>query len=952
MSEASVALFTANFISGALYSRFNKTKRVADGSEKREGGGREQWMYELARNSVQMRRKVSGSAVCFSSRVYSGEDEFCAYARREATGMVHTSYLRFSLSDGNSSEANMWRNLHITHPTDKVLQVHMHTDGDGVNDYDLLPAKLAYSHDLWSSPHYDCKGGNGWVVTYLAPFLYPKLLDDDTRTSVVHQYGGFVSVDIGIELLHINQCDDASNMSEGDAFQGSHLCDHETSVCETKQLWIGSSSRLSDLEHKLGGYYCMCRKGYYAARGRAFVDLGGNRTGYNGTILEQDYRNTNDSESWTSSNYECLLCSEGCDECSDNRPCLYRRNPSTKTIALALNAIGMLTAILLGVFVICMRKTKIMMSGIPVLLVAMLCGTVCLFMSSSMRAVKESVTSCTFFRWFFNLGLPLLYGSIEFRALYLWRQNQATAARTKRLRLERSDIYKGMISLVVIFVIFLTVWTIVSLPYPEEKVANGLIFHRCGFTYLSYYYLCLLIHLLLLGFGLYLSIQVYNIPSYFNEGKLIALSIVNLSFVYSLFVTLMLFMKSYNPDNGFLLYAVIIHVTCDIPMGLLLGPRVYFIARGKGAMMMTSSVHASFLHTMTVAGYYVSDDESSNSSLKDMRSSSSEENSDAHMTEGSIDMVASPRSVITETTIVREDDDDTLEECTVMPSITLTKAHDDMVINDDGDSIDIKNKMQPVSTHTFQLLTSHSSEKEPVNSDSLHAIWKNRETRRKSIENVLGVEGKKSEKRRKSTEHILGIEGIYKSKRRQSTDILSTAKERGAGGRRKTVGDVQPLADPVDTCRPELKTRLSKPFLLKLAQPRPVVSPLALPPVLEHRLKQQNRNNSRYARRASVAGEVFETIVEFSSSGEKLHEETRVKNIYEILLERQARRGSSGASKLAGVSTTGSGSVDHIDKCVENGLGANTTSEVVDNNDNTFIDDNISGYDSEYGTEI
>ena len=924
-TEADAALFTANFITSVLASQFIEARSVVGSYSEMESAKKDQWLYELARNNVQTHNKVMGSRICFANGVYRNYADFCPVARRNKA-TVDTSYLDYKFAN------DPWWN-HIWRKTSRVA----------VNLSDDTFVFTKWENGTWTEPTYDCSGSQ-WVATYFVPFLHVRA--GETSATVRFEFAGLVAVDVSMNL-DVNQCDTESATDGCDSFIGTHLCDRETSVCERTPM--------QNQENGLGAYNCVCKKGFYALKGNAHFKRGDNVTGYQGSWLEaNDYQ------------IKCVPCSEGCEECVDDQPCVYRRNGGLQNIALILNVIGILTAICLLIFIVCTRKQKIVFSAIPVLLIMMLVGTIFLFLSSSARVLKESKTSCLLFRWVFNIGMSLFYGCMELRALYLWRDHQAYSARTKRLRLKPLDIYKLLVILMVIVTILLTVWTIISPPVPEEFTANGLKFQRCGFSHMSYFYVSFLIHLLLLGFGLYLSCQIYSVPSYFSEGKLLVISIINLTFIYTVMIILLIYVSSYNPDNGFLTYAIIVHLMCDVPMALLFGPRVYFIARGKGAMLMISSAEIGFRHTMTVAGYYISDDDLGDSSLRELADSGND---------GSIDDPQSPNLLILpdsfgmQTTEFSEQntvgqDNIANSSCNGIPMITVTAVANGTKADDE----DIVKMMKPVTTHTFELITLNDSENRVKNAvDTNVSDSENRSLakRKKSADDILDVE-QCVENLRKSTTGLLKVNNANLERRRQSIDMLTGVKTKGPHGRRKTFGDIQPtFSSPLPQGRIPV---LQKPMLLKRANPLPVVSPLAISPVMAQR--QRHHQRRQFSRRASVAGEIFETVVEFSSTGEKLREETKVKNIYDVLLERQARRGSNiGRSRLTSNSTGSLSEGRHEHESIseaphDSGIDLNNSSRPVINSplDNKgdidgnrdcklLIDDDCS-FDPKYGTSL
>ena len=107
---------------------------------------------------------------------------------------------------------------------------------------------------------------------------------------------------------------------------------------------------------KRGSYRCTCKPGYY------FPDSNSNTKAFNGSVVEEEYdkqqkglRSSYDDE------FECVRCSEGCEECSDDSPCVYNVKIIPRVVLITVDALAAVLAIVTGVVVFVFRESKVML---------------------------------------------------------------------------------------------------------------------------------------------------------------------------------------------------------------------------------------------------------------------------------------------------------------------------------------------------------------------------------------------------------------------------------------------------------------------------------------------------------------------------------------------------------------------------------------------------------------
>ena len=97
---------------------------------------------------------------------------------------------------------------------------------------------------------------------------------------------------------------------------------------------------------KRGSYVCTCKRGYY------FPDINASQKAFNGTVIEREHDQMLRGEpNDYGANFECRRCSEGCDECVDDSPCIYSLRLVIRLTLCAVNGAVMGVTIAFAVYV-------------------------------------------------------------------------------------------------------------------------------------------------------------------------------------------------------------------------------------------------------------------------------------------------------------------------------------------------------------------------------------------------------------------------------------------------------------------------------------------------------------------------------------------------------------------------------------------------------------------------
>ena len=107
---------------------------------------------------------------------------------------------------------------------------------------------------------------------------------------------------------------------------------------------------------KRGSYRCICRRGYY------FPYPNSDTKYFNGSEIEEEYdKKSNKETNLYDDEFKCLPCSEGCDECSDDSPCMYKVNLILRVVLISINTLALILAIVSGLVVYIFRESEVIL---------------------------------------------------------------------------------------------------------------------------------------------------------------------------------------------------------------------------------------------------------------------------------------------------------------------------------------------------------------------------------------------------------------------------------------------------------------------------------------------------------------------------------------------------------------------------------------------------------------
>lgn len=211
---------------------------------------------------------------------------------------------------------------------------------------------------------------------------------------------GFLSVDIDVSELQVNQCsappqydyqlsrsanrvtsymDDVTLQIE--ATHDSHKCHMDSMLCDyrpppgIKVSGIPSKSK-SDINTWLrGAYQCLCKPGYYSLR---------HPNGFNGTIMEVAYQEYRDNIStYYDDVFRCTACAPGCTHCVGSAPCLATYNWAFRMSLLTISVLCAVFTLILACYMYRHRKIKVFKVASPIFLTITLVGCAIMYLEVS-----------------------------------------------------------------------------------------------------------------------------------------------------------------------------------------------------------------------------------------------------------------------------------------------------------------------------------------------------------------------------------------------------------------------------------------------------------------------------------------------------------------------------------------------------------------------------------------
>lgn len=405
---------------------------------------------------------------------------------------------------------------------------------------------------LWTYPYYSCQA-RSWVLSY-------------SITIPTHKHGntGYVSVDVDIRTLGVNQCDSTEFDSEDifiEIFKGSHKC-HNSTKCvysEGERLW----SR--------GNYVCQCKPGYYMPHPQV---------PFLGNLVEAAWLDALSNGSSTYETFRCEQCAPGCLSCDSRAPCLASYNWPFRIALMSVSAACVFFTLCLIGYVYHHRRIKVFKVASPIFLCITLIGCVIMYLEMAAIFPILDMYSCIATKWTRHLGFCITYTALLMKT---WRVSLTYRVKSAhKVKLTDKQLLQWMFPILLVMLIYLGTWTLSAPPRGEDiKDSDGLVFKQC--TYNWWDHSIAIGEVLFLAWGIRVCYNVRNAESLFNEARLISYAIYNIAIVNTTMVAFHLFLfPRAGPDIKYLLGFIRTQLSTSVTVALVFAPKVVRVVRGQG----------------------------------------------------------------------------------------------------------------------------------------------------------------------------------------------------------------------------------------------------------------------------------------------------------------------------------------------------------------------------------
>ncbi|XP_030756386.1 probable G-protein coupled receptor CG31760 isoform X2 [Sitophilus oryzae] len=440
---------------------------------------------------------------------------------------------------------------------------------NGSSHDDRIPDEIltvTYEDGKWSKPYYDCGGGNIWMLTYTVPFF--------GFTNNTYFFKGTSGIDIDLRHVDIDQCPTPAGEKKLNIFAGSAKCKPTTKCIP-----------IAGLGFRRGSYTCNCETGFYFPNTTNTEQLF-----YNGTEIEEEYEKKilGQENLYADNNtFKCLPCSEGCESCTDGRPCVVTLNWMMRTSILALSCVIACCLPVILFFTWKWQHMKVVKAASPLLLGVIALGAFFMYGTMIVTYFNPTIYFCTARIWLREIGFALTYGALMLKT---WRISLIFRVRSaKKVKISDMGLLRRLGVIVFIFASMLVVRTIVAPPIVTVgKTEDDLKAYLCRTDLWDNFFS--VAEITFLSWGVRLCVVVRKAPSEFNESRFISMAVYN-EFILGLFlnVTTFFLRKPANPDLMYIIYFVHTQLSVTLLLVLIFGSKLIMVIKNKGKQQEDSS---------------------------------------------------------------------------------------------------------------------------------------------------------------------------------------------------------------------------------------------------------------------------------------------------------------------------------------------------------------------------
>jgi len=341
-------------------------------------------------------------------------------------------------------------------------------------------------------------------------------------------------------------------------------------------VWHDNTTNYPDLERGPAYRYWSCSKG----------EMGYDETGHTVKRQTPDAGGFDDIDSSFFCDHfiDCPNLSDETNGCGANYTALFIAF-GVLTGVLILICLGLLVFVVVFGFIVPRRRVR---ASSPTFLIIILVSCILGYISEYSWYGRPHPVACGFRPWLLGLAVVSLVSALSAKTWRLWRVFKIAYKKERITDLQLLILYCIM---VIPAVVILIVWTIVSTPTAEMKEGyDGRDHYVCntgGFTGepggLIFFIIFITYEALVLLVAAGLCIVTRNVPSFFNESKLIAISIYNLGFLAAVCIPVIIVLEEINPFASWIIRAVAVLYAFTATLVLQFAPKVIgvlFVDRG------------------------------------------------------------------------------------------------------------------------------------------------------------------------------------------------------------------------------------------------------------------------------------------------------------------------------------------------------------------------------------
>ncbi|KAI6646704.1 G-protein coupled receptor [Oopsacas minuta] len=381
------------------------------------------------------------------------------------------------------------------------------------NSIETIP-RVTTNDIKWRGPFLKCN--NGEFLRLVAELPVYALTNCSTESATRFTQVSKTLFEVPLSFIDFNQCQQSETI--------------KLQNCTTNSL---CQKREYSSVYRRDSYYCVCIHSYSSLNVTHYSDI-----------------------------QICNTCHLSCFNCTDANPCY------TEVLRWALltwNTMIMLICFCLIIITIIFSyiiKHESFVSSAPRFLLFILIGSFLMYTTLIVEFFPPSSVTCILSPWFFYPGFSLAFGSLiikSWRIIKLYKVSKNWKHKTKQPSSIDWHLFLRLLPFIFITVISLSAWTVYDkgsrLPEPQDQRAN---FKYCEQT--DWNYLIIVANLLLIVFGIILSIKARTLPSTYRETRDILFSIYNITIVNAMCTVVAHTLYFYQQDVNFVVLFVNLHL--------------------------------------------------------------------------------------------------------------------------------------------------------------------------------------------------------------------------------------------------------------------------------------------------------------------------------------------------------------------------------------------------------